>query len=220
MSTTQSALIGSGGRFTSNPRQIPRVAVFHNKLAIKSGAASSADSSTAGFFTALALCGAQTSVAVSNTYVTALNITSGSGYMVNVISPEHSASCTPSTKITVDGIVYTIAPTAALPATTRFVLGPTLSRQSTAAAGTAALADDIILPNSALDNGFVNASVGGFDLLVTGDVAISIPKVRDAIAFGMQIVRFEQSLKVEFAIDNISATAAHKQCGVSYILDI
>ncbi len=169
-------------------------------------------SSLAGFFTALALRGAQTSIAVADTYVTVANI-SGSGFLANCVSPTHTATHTPTIRITVDGTAYTIAPSAVQPLSSRMVLGPTSSGASVGAIEALSL-------NGGSDNGFLNAAVGGLNQIVTGNTAISLMTPEGLLSYGYQLLRFESSLLVEIKCSLLSANAVDKQCGATYILDL
>lgn len=209
---SQSLLIGGGSRWITNPKQLNRVSVLTTGLNIKTTNAVATGSHLAGFFTALALRGAQTSIAVANTYVTVCNIT-GSGFLANCISPAHTASHTPTIRITVDGVVYTITPSAAQPVNHRILIGNTTVGASVGVV-------EALSPNGGSDNGFWPASVGGFNQVTASQVAISIPTPEAALSYGLPVLRFESSLLVEMRTDLLSADAVQKQCGASYILDL
>ena len=211
MSGSQSALFGGGSRWITNPKHLNRASVLNTKATLKSSNSALVNSSTAGFFTALALRGAQTSIATANTYVTVASIT-GSGFLVNCISPTHTAAFTPTIRITVDGTVYTLAPSAAQPIAHRLVLGPILSVASTTV--------ESITLNGASDNGFWLAAVGGLNQITAGQVETSIPTPEAALSNGLPVLRFESSLLIEMKCDLLSGTAVDKQCGASYILDL
>lgn len=219
MAGNLSTYAGGGNRWITNPKHLNKQAIAQTRLSLKSAPGTLVDSSSASFFTALALRGAQTSITVADTYVTVANL-SGSGFLFNCVSPQHSSTATPTIRITVDGTVYTITPSAAIGATTRLVLGPVVPTPSVAAAATGATAGDIIVPNAANDNGFVNALVGGVPTILSGGVVVGIPTPEAALSFGMQCLRFESSCLIEMKCSLLSGTAVDKQCGATYMMDL
>lgn len=212
MSGTQSALFGGGSRWISNPKQLNRLAALNTRLQLKTAFNTLIDSSAAGFFTALALRGAQASISVADTYVTVASL-SGSGFLVNCVSPTHTAAFTPTFRITVDGTQYILSPSAAQTLAWRMVLGPTISGGNTAAG-------DATFVNSSLDNGFQAAQVGGLVQMGAATVLTSLPTPETVLSLGLQALRFESSLLVEMKCDLLSANAVDKQGGATYVLDL
>ena len=221
MSDSQSAIIGSGGsRWVTNPKLLPILSVYSSALKLKTGTITSTDSTVAGFYTALAYEGAASAITVADTYVTVCDLTGG-GFMFNAVGPSHTAAFRPTIRITVDGTVYTITPSADQALSRRLVLGPLIHSISTATPSAATIVSDTSLPNSGWDSGFFAAKVGG--VRQYGDSAsafVSIPTESALMTFNMPVLRFESSLKVEMKASLLSGTATDKQCGVTYRLDL
>lgn len=59
--------------------------------------------------------------------------------------------------------------------------------------------------------GVVQASTNG---------VLGVPSPDAALSYGFPVLRFESSLKVEVKCSGLSGTAADKQCGVTYRLDL
>lgn len=205
-------------RWITNPKHLVNVSVQNDKLGLKNTLTTQQLSDAASFFTTIATRGASASITVADTYVTLCDLT-GAGFMVNAISPTHTASFTPTIRITVDGIAYTIAPSAAQTAYYRFVLGTLTNYLSIVSVSTAAVAGDIISPNSAQDSGFAGSRTGGVVQASTNGV-LGVPSPDAALSYGFPVLRFESSLKVEVKCSDLSGTAADKQCGVTYRLDL
>ena len=215
MSGTQSSLFGGGSRWISNPKHLNCIANPKSSIYAKGAATSQNASSTSAFFTSLALRGAQASVTVADTYVTVANLT-GSGFAFDFVSPTHDGTFTPTIRITVDGTVYTLAPSAVFAAGNRMIVGPVTSGAiSTSTAAT--IGSDLSGVNSASDNGFTGSMVGGVQTIM-GIVGIPTPEF--ALSLGMQALRFESSLLVEMKASGLSASAIDKQCAVTYRLDL
>lgn len=215
MSGTQSSLFGGGSRWITNPKHLNCISNAKANISLKAAPAAIHASSAAAFFTSAAVRGAQASITVADTYVTVANLT-GSGFAFNFISPTHDGTFTPTIRITVDGTVYTIAPSAVAAAGNRLVIGPTTSGYISAST-VATLGPDISGVNSAQDHGFTGSMVGGVQT-VSGTVGIPSPEF--ALSLGMQALRFESSLLVEMKASGLSATAVDKQCAVTYRLDL
>ena len=215
MSGTQSSLFGGGSRWITNPKHLNCISNAKANISLKAAPAAIHASSAAAFFTSAAVRGAQASITVADTYVTVANLT-GSGFAFNFISPTHDGTFTPTIRITVDGTVYTIAPSAVAAAGNRLVIGPTTSGFISAST-VATLGPDISGVNSAQDHGFTGSMVGGVQT-VSGTVGIPSPEF--ALSLGMQALRFESSLLVEMKASGLSATAVDKQCAVTYRLDL
>ena len=133
--------------------------------------------------------------------------------MVNAVSPTHTTAFTPTMRITVDGTVYTIAPTAAQTLAFRMLLGPVTPGFLTSAGGA-------VIPNAEQDNGFANAAIGGLNQVVAATSTVALVTPEMALSMGSGVLRFETSLLVEMKCDLLSANAIDKQCGVTYVLDL
>ncbi len=215
MSGTQSSLFGGGSRWITNPKHLNCIANPKSSIYAKWSATSQNASSASAFFTSLALRGAQASVTVADTYVTVANLT-GSGFAFDFVSPTHDGTFTPTIRITVDGTVYTLAPSAVFAAGNRMIVGPVTSGAiSTSVVAT--IGSDLSGVNSPSDNGFTGSMVGGVQTIM-GIVGIPTPEF--ALSLGMQALRFESSLLVEMKASGLSASAIDKQCAVTYRLDL
>lgn len=219
MSGTQSALFSAGGsRWITNPKHMPIAAFQSTDLNLKTSLGAVVVSNTAGFYTYLAFRGATSSITGAATLVTVANVTSGSGFLCNVVSPTHTASFTPTFVITIDGVAYTIAPSATIASGKRLVLGPICYGIPTITAlGGASLVDHFHDGNSVADAGFNAAMVGG--VAMAGSTG-SLYTPEAIINFGLPALRFEQSLKVEVMASLYSANAVDRQCGATYRLDL
>lgn len=217
----QTATVDSSisSRWTTNPKHMPLAAFASTDVNLKNGTAAVQLSSVAGFYTSLALRGASSAITVAATLVTVVNVTGGSGFLVNLISPTHTASFTPTFIVTIDGVAYTISPSATLAANRRLVLGPVVyGIPTTTALGSAALVDHFHDSNGVADAGFNAALSGGVPS--TNGMTCGIPTPEAVINFGLPALRFEQSLKVEMMASLLSANAVDKQCGATYRLDL
>lgn len=215
MSGTQSSLFGGGSRWISNPKHLNCIANPKSSIYAKASPTFLNASSTSAFFTSIALRGAQASVTVANTYVTVANLT-GSGFAFDFVSPTHDGTFTPTIRITVDGTVYTLAPSAVFAAGNRMIVGPVTSG-AISTSNSATIGSDLSGINSASDNGFTGSMVGGVQT-ISGSVGIPTPEF--ALSLGMQALRFESSLLVEMKASGLSASAVDKQCAVTYRLDL
>ena len=215
-----STYAGGGSRWITNPKHLNALAIVQTQLYAKVSRLSSQGAGVAAFFTGLARRGAQTSIAVADTYVTLLDITSGSGFAFNFVSPTHTAAFVPTIRITVDGVVYTIAPSASIALNNRLVLGPVINGVSVSTIGGAAISGDIPGPSSAGDVGFRDAAVGGVAVVDGSASDMSIPLPGDVLTYGLQSLRFETSLKVEMKASLLSANAVDRQCAVTHRLDL
>lgn len=216
MSGTAAQLIGAN-RWITNPKHLPVSTVNQANLSLKTSATVANNFTavnSAASFTAMALRGAQTSVAVADTYVTLANLT-GAGFLFNVICATNTGAVyTPTIRITVDGVVYTISPSSTVNATFRMVLGVLIAAAPSVSA-IAAVGSDIISPNAGPDNGFSNANVGG--LYNPAVAAITTPEM--ILAYGLPCLRFESSLLVEMKTSLLASSANDRLGGVSYRLD-
>lgn len=219
MSGTQSALFSAGGsRWITNPKHMPIAAFASGGINLKYTAGSVLLSNAAGFYTNLAFRGATSSITGAATLVTVANVTSGSGFLCNVVSPTHTASFTPTFVITIDGVAYTIAPSATIASGKRLVLGPvSYGIPTITALGGASLVDHFHDGNCAADAGFSAALTGGV-AMADGTCGLLTPEA--IINFGLPTLRFEQSLKVEVMASLYSANAVDRQCGATYRLDL
>ncbi len=208
-------MIGIGSRWITNPKHLPIVSVPKGQLIIKTSAAGVDNSSAAGFFTAIAQRGAQASITVADTYVTVASL-SGAGFLFNCVSPTHSAAFRPTIRLTIDGTVYTISPSADQTALYRLVLGSLTSNPAVSTAG--AIGTDILGPNTAPDVGYQNALVGGVPVNATGNVAVVGPE--SVLSYGLPVLRFETSCVIEMKASLLSGTANDKVCAASYRLDL
>lgn len=220
MSGSQSALLGAGGRWVTNPKHLPLVSVIQTALNVKELITTKTLASVAGFYTAIAKEGASAAITVADTYVTVCNLT-GAGFLFNCVSPTHSAGFRPTIRITVDGTVYTITPSADQTAAWRLVLGPTTSGISITGVSAASVAGDIIAPNNSWDSGFTNARIGGV-VQHGGSAAdfLGIPTPAAIMRHGLPMLRFESSLLVEMKCNLLSGTANDKNCAATYLLDL
>ncbi|MFZ2309593.1 MAG: hypothetical protein WAW73_19645 [Rhodoferax sp.] len=218
MSGNQSSLFGGGSRWITDPKHLNLMSVQNDKLGLKSAANAATLSDVAGFFTAIDKRGATASIAGADTWVTLCDLTAA-GFLFHVISPTHTGTHTPSIRITRDGVETTITPSAVQTAYYRMVIG-TLTNYLTVVGNTAAsVAGDIIGPNTSNDPGFTGARTGGVVQAAT-TVLFGIPSPEAILSMGWPALRFETSLKVEVKCSNLSATAADKQAGAIYRLDM
>lgn len=219
VSSTQGSVVAApASRWITNPKHLSLFVPQQSRLSVKTAQTSASDASAAGFFTALALRGASTSISVAATYATVCNLT-GAGFLFNAVSPTHSASFTPTFRITVDGTAYVIAPSAAQIAGNRMVLGPLTPGISSAAGASAPINSDLIIINGPNDAGIAAGLTGGI-AVGTNISYVGIPTPEMILSYGLQCLRFEQSLKVEMMCDLLSGTAVDKQCGATYRLDL
>jgi hypothetical protein len=213
----RSLTAAAASRWITNPKQLPVAIVNEANLSLKTSATvtnnfTAVNSATS--FTAMALRGAQTSVAVADTYVTLANLT-GSGFLFNVICATNTgAGYTPTIRITVDGTIYTISSSSTVNATFRLVLGALISAAPSVSA-IGAVGTDIISPNAGPDNGFSGANVGG--LYNPATASIMTPEM--ILAYGLPCLRFETSLIVEMKASLLASSANDRIGGVSYRLD-
>ncbi len=221
MSAQQSAVYGGGGRFLTNPKHLPIISAPKASYYVKTGLTSTALLSAAGGFTAMALRGVTGAIASANTFITLLNISSGSGFAFNFVSPTHDGGThTPTIEITVDGVLYTIAPTAAQILGNRICIGPLTKAVAVTATGSAATAGDFTGPNSAWDDGFGIANVGGIECVTSASVDLGLVTPHSAMSFNMPCLRYESSLLVRMKCDSLSGTTVDKSCGVTYRPDL
>lgn len=214
MSATAGQLVG-GGRWITNPKHLPIFNIGEGNLTIKTAAATSATAAASGFWTGMALEGAATSITGADAYITVADLT-GSGFMFSCVSPTHSANFTPTIRLTVDGTVYTFAPSAVFATGKRLVIGAsTVGTPTISSAGTYNEAH-ILSPNSLGDNG-VLARVGGINSRLT---AMGIATEMAVLTYGLACLRFESALKIEMKASLLSGTANDKQCGALYRLDL
>lgn len=218
MSGTAGQLVG-GGRWITNPKHLQTTVVAQSSIYLKTALGTSTNCSAANaatFFNAMAIKGAQAPVAVADTFVTLANLT-GSGFLFNVICATNTGAVyTPTIRITVDGVVYTITTSGTIAATYRVVVGPLLPNLPTLSS-IAAIGTDIISPNSGSDGGFVGVSVGGL-MTFLGNCGIVTPE--NIMAHNMPMLRFESSLLVEMKTSLLASSAGDRIGGVTYRLEV
>ena len=215
MSTNQTQLMGGGGVFRTDPREMPLVAVASTDLNLKNTSTSVQLSNVGGFYTSLALRGAAASITGAATRVTVMDITGGGGLLCNLVGPMHSTAHITTFEITLDGVLTVIAPSANI--TRRLVLGPvSYGVPTTASLGAATLVDHLHDGNCAADYGF-NAALAGGVAQFGGPVGLLTPEA--IINFNLPCLRFFESCKVEMMCSGYSGTAVDRQCGATYRLD-
>lgn len=206
-------------RYITNPKHLPAAETDAATMYLKLTSSTSTNCSAANasaFFTALALRGAQTSVTVADTFVTVANQT-GAGFAFNFILPTYAGAHTPTLEVTVDGVLYTIAPSATLASTRRMVVGPVTSGNPVTSVGTNPINSEVLLVNGGADPGFAVANVGGlFGLAAT---IIGIPTPEKIMTYGMPCLRFEASLLVRMKTDLLAAAAGDRICGCTFVMD-
>jgi hypothetical protein len=220
MSAADFALMGAGGRFSYNPKHLPATEVDEASMYLKLTNSTSTNCSAANatsFFNALALRGAQASVSVANTFVTLANLT-GAGFAFNFILPTYAGAHTPTLEVTVDGVLYTLTPSATLASTRRMVVGPVTSGNPVTSVGTNPINSEVLLVNGGADPGFVLANVGG--LFGSGTNLVGIPTPEKIMAYGMPCLRFESSLLIRMKTDLLAAAAGDRICGATYRMDL
>ena len=205
----------SGNRWITNPKHMPIFSITASSLYVKTNPSISQVSNAAAFFTAAALEGASSAITVADTYVTLVDAT-GSGFLFWCVSPTHSADFTPTIRITLDGTVYTIAPTAVFAAQKRLVVGAATPGAPVITTGGTYNEAHILLPNEASDPGY-GTRVGGVNSRST---PMALPSELSILTYGFPCVRFETGMKVEMKASLLSATAVDKQCAVTYRLDV
>lgn len=209
----------SGNRWITNPKQLPITVVNQSNFYLKTAIGASTNCSAANattFFNAMALKGAQASVAVADTYVTFASLT-GSGLLFNVVCATNTgAGYTPTLRITVDGVVYIITSSGALSAVQRLVVGAIVPALPSISA-VATIGTDIVSPNAGADVGFQSASVGGL-MAMLNNCGITSPE--NIMAYNMPMLRFEQSLLVEMKTSLLASSTGDRLGGVSYRLEV
>ena len=220
MSGSLSTYAGGGSRYITNPKHLPIVSIVSAGLNIKSAIGAVSVANVAGFFTALALDGADSAITVADTYVTVADL-SGAGFAFDFVLPTHSAAHRSTARITVDGTVYTITQSADQTALWRMVIGPLTIGKSTVGIATAAIAGDIIMPNGAWDAGFNRAKIGGVRQYGASSADfLTVPSESAIMSYNMPMLRFESSLLIEMKCNLLSADAVEKQCGATFRMDL
>lgn len=213
MSGNLSTYAGGGSRWISDPRQLPVYQLAETNLYTKTGLATSTNCSAANastFFGSVALRGAQASVAVADTFVTLATL-SGRGRLYNVIPPTNTGAVyTPTLELTIDGTVYTIAPSTTLAATNRMVLGACTALPATNVGAT--VGTDIMGPNAYTDPGYQSAAVGGFFTL--SPLGIIVPEMMET--YNMPYLQFESSCVIKFKTSLLASAAGDRIGGASY----
>lgn len=205
----------TASRYGKDPRELPIHVMAEANMYIKISAGSEYNCTAANaptFFGNLVYRGAQASVSVADTYVTCANL-SGRGRLYYVIPPSYAGGAfTPTARITIDGTVYTIAPSSTIPASNRMIIGATTPGIPSINTGVVTTSD-WGLPNSYLDAGYQAALVGGF-YNTSSSVGIVAPEVMEA--YNMPFLQFETSCLVEFKTSLLAAAAGDKIGGAVY----
>jgi len=205
-----------GSRYITDPRELPIMALPEAQLYVKTNinaqvACSNTNAST--FFTSVAKKGAQMSVSVADTYVTAVDVT-GRGRLHHIIPPCNTgAAYTPTVEVTVDGTVYTIAPTSTIGASNRVVIGAVVPGPANATSSTSYDTGHFFTPNSYLDPGYDAVSVGGLPSTAT-NVNLTAPLIIES--FNLPFLQFEESLKVRYKTSLLASGTGDKIGGVGY----
>lgn len=202
----------------TDPRQLPMIVMPEGQLYMKTGQGSSLTCTAANsvtFFNTLALRGAQASVSVADTYVTVAAL-SGRGRLYYVIPPTNTtgAPYRPTAKITLDGVVYIIAPSADISAANRLVIGPTTPGFPGIIAGGTYSTSDFSIPNSYNDPGYVSAMSGGIFSPALEKASIVAPEWVES--YGMPFVQFESSCTVEFKTSLLASATGDRAGGAVY----
>lgn len=219
MSGTQTTLFGVASRYITNPKQLQIGATDASSVYLKTATSTSTNCSATNaptFFTALAHRGAQTSVTVADTFVTVTSQT-GAGFAFNFILPTYAGAHTPTLEVTVDGVLYTLAPSATLAATRRMVVGPVTAGSPVTSVGTNPINSEVLLVNGGSDSGFATANVG--DIFDYGTMLIGIPTPERIMTYNMPCLRFESSLLVRMKTDLLAAAAGDRICGCTFVMD-
>lgn len=202
-------MIGIGSRWITNPKHLPICIATEPNTKLKTAAGTNTTIGSA--WSNIAAEGASTSIVTADTYVTVANL-SGSGFLFNAFSPSHSSAFRPTIRLTVDGTVYTISPTADITgAAIRMILGAVQAASPLIAAG------DAVLPNGPSDPGFGSTKTGGISLAATA-VGVMLPQWM--LAYGYPVLRFESSLLIEMKTNILTGVAAEKICGATYRMDL
>ena len=197
-------------KWITNPKHLPVVTVENAYLSAKYANTTRYTSDNALFFDTLDKSGAQAAITVADTFVTVCDLTGG-GFITSLVSPSHSAAFTPTIKITVDGVVYTLTPSGDITAAERLVIGAITPATQLSADGSSLNA------NGSYDYGFAETDVSGISRLRYG---VGIPQPNRALADSKPVLRFNSTCKVEMKASLLSADAVQKQCAVTYRMDI
>ncbi len=206
----------AASRWITNPKHMPIIRVTDSNLSVKDQVNTSKASNNAGFYTAMALLGSSGAITVADTFVTLLSASGGGGFLYHVVAPTHSANHTPTIEITVDGVVYTIAPTAVFAAQSRLVLGATTPGAPVITTLGTYNETQVIQVSGYNDVGF-QGRIGGIHTLATGPV--TLPSEQMVMSYNMPILRWEQSILIRVKASLLSGVAVDKQCGAHYRLD-
>lgn len=174
------------------------------------GVSSLYNANTDSFFSVMAYNGAQAVVTGADTWVTIANITSGQGMLLNAIAPHgNSASNTGSLRITVDGTEYTYSAQNGS-AYSALLLGPMM--QGTFVQTNSVL--EIPYPGGYKDQS--KSQVGGGIQCLQNESSLTTPEI--ALSWGMPLLWFSTSLKVEAKASIYSTLNAGQRCAASYVL--
>ena len=214
---TATSTSSTGGRWVTNPKQLPITRVTDSNLYVKDQVNTSKASNNAAFYTAMALLGSSGAITVADTFVTLLSVSGGGGFLYHVVAPTHSANHTPTIEITADDVLYTIAPTAVFAAQSRLVLGATTPGAPIITTAGTYNENQVIQVSGYNDVGF-QGRIGGVHTLATGPAAL--PSEQMMMSFDMPFLRWERSITVRVKASLLSAVAVDKQCGAHYRLDL
>lgn len=203
-------------RWITDPRELPIIALPEAQLYIKTNINSQStcsDANAASFFAAFEKKGVKMSVAVADTYVTPVDVT-GRGRLYHIVAPTNTGvAYTPTVEITVDGVVYTIAPTSTIGASQRMVIGASHPGAANTAAVTTYTTSDFFTVGSYLDMGFDAANVSGIPTSAS-NINIIAPQIIENM--NLPFLQFEKSLKVRYKTSLLASGTGDKIGGVSY----
>ena len=195
-----------GDKYNRDPRVLP---LSHSQYGAGQSYRTSSLSlaGTSAFWFTLTESGARTTVDAADTFYTICDIT-GRGFLLNLVSTAWYNTETVTFRITVDGVVYTIAKTCTESASDgyRLIMG-----------------GFVVTPwNTTVVNGNLGTSnQGAMTPAVTGVLKIKeYTIIHPALAFqeGFPSVRFDYGLKVESKSSVLQATSWPRNTGALYIL--
>ena len=194
------------GNFVFDPQRMPWSVGFENKMGTGLGPAAISELNAAAGWAVLASAGATAQVSVDDTFTTILDIVSGAGVVTNFILPGVNASGNIVTlKITLDGVVFTVAFTASN-AADRFASG--MFEDISVSNYASGFATWGTLPQTSLATRLIDSSHTVYGLVTpSNSLALS------------RNLRFESSLKVEMKCSDVSTLTFRDYCAVIYILD-
>lgn len=207
---------GLTSRYCKDPRELPIFAIPEAQLLLKTGQGGSITCSAANsatFFGAMAFRGATVSIASANTYVTCANLL-GRGRLYNVVAPTHDGGAhTPTIRLTIDGVTYTLAPTTTLNAAQRLILGPATPGVPVVSNSGTYQQADVLQPNQYSDAGFCLAMNAGC-YSTNGNMGLVTPEWIEC--YDMPFLQFESSCVIEFKNSNLATATGDRAGGASY----